>query len=57
MLNTHSQNPSQDHTLVGSEVKNPLPIKVHTIMGMSMAELSWNFTDEMFGEKFLGCGN
>ena len=57
MLNTHSQNTSQDHTLVGSEVKNPLPTKVNTVMVMNMIELSWFFTDELFDETFLGCGN
>ena len=55
-LNTHSQKTSQANTLVGSEVKNPLPTKMNAIMEMDEAELSWFFADETFGEKFLGCG-
>ena len=57
LLNTRSQKPSQDQTLVGSGVKNPLPIKTYTVMAMSMAEFSWFFTDETLDETFLGCGN
>ena len=56
-LNTHSQKTSQANTLVGSEVKNPLPTKVNTVMVMNMIELSWFFTYELFDETFLGCGN
>ena len=57
MLNTHSQNSSQDNTLVGSEAKNPLPTKVNTVMTKSMTELSGLYNDEMFIERFLGCVN
>ena len=57
MLNTHSQNSSQDHTLVGSEAKNLLPTKGYAAIAMSMTELSGFYTDEMFIERFLGCGN
>ena len=57
MLNTHSQKRSQDHTLVGSEAKNLLPTKVYIAMAMSMTELSGLYDNEMFIERFLGCGN
>ena len=55
MLNTHSQKTNQDHILVGSEAKNPLPTKMHETMAMDIVGLSWIFADPMFSSKeFVG---
>jgi len=47
MLNRHcSQKIIQDHALVGSEVKNPLPTHMHGICAKDLIGLSWIFTKE-----------
>ncbi|MDH3339921.1 MAG: hypothetical protein OEL84_01400 [Nitrosopumilus sp.] len=51
MLNKHhSQKTNQDHTMVGSEAKNPLPTTIHKIDAMDMIGLSW-----IMEEDFATC--
>ena len=57
LLNRNSQKTNQDHTVVGSGAKNPLPTKMHDIMALDMMGLSWIFADEVFSsEVFIGGG-
>ena len=53
MLNTHSQKDNQDPALIGSEAKNPLPIKMHNVMATDMVGLSWIFADETFPSEIF----
>ena len=54
MLNTHSQKTNQDHTVVGSETKNPLPTFIMPeTSAMDLMGLSWIFADRMFANKNL----
>ena len=55
MLNTHSQKTNQDHILVGSEAKNPLPSNVHGINAIDLMGLSWIFIENIIpSETFIG---
>ena len=58
MLNTHSQKTNQDddHAMVGSGAKNPLPTAMHGIRATDMMGLSWIFTDEMFPNETVMAG-
>ncbi|MDH3657912.1 MAG: hypothetical protein OEM77_07225 [Nitrosopumilus sp.] len=53
MLNTYSQKTNQDHAIVGSEAKNPLPVMVHRINAMDLMGLSWIFVDRIFPNENL----
>ena len=54
MLNTHSQKTNQDHILVGSEAKNPLPSTTHETNAMDVLGLSWIFIENIIpSETFI----